>query len=234
MSIIRFSDEEVFDCDSSEYEILHRGVLACKGTDGAIVEIGTRKGGSAKIIIDSLVINGDTDRSMFCIDPYGNIEYACTNLQISVHGLTANISTDEDPLSKDSSKSLKLDYYPNEMRNRIIPSLYYYAYSKGLNFSFFCMEDTEFFKRFQDGVPVYQEYKKIEDKYAFVFFDGPHVNEAVKSELDYFIPRAPIGAVFVADDIWMYNHDLFESIVFGAGFETLEKGSIKASYIRTK
>lgn len=212
MGIISFSEQEIFETDSQEYDILHNAVLACKGVPGALVEIGTRRGGSAKIIIDALAENQDTDRSMFCIDPYGNIDYP-------------------QHVDSDTYKQVKLDY-DNTMRNRSIPSLYYYAYSKGLNFSFFCMEDTEFFKRFADGVPVYEQVKKIENQYAFVFFDGPHVDYALKTEVEFFIERAPIGAVFVMDDIWMYNHSAIEDIIFHAGFSCLEKRNVKASYKR--
>jgi hypothetical protein len=233
MAIIRFSDEEVFGVDSQEYEILVNAVSKIKGVEGALVEIGTRRGGSAKMIIDTLVQNGDTNRSMFCIDPYGNIEIPCTNLNMSIHNPDRKI--EGDPQSKELTSSQRFDY-DNDMRNRTIPSLYYYAYNAGLNFTFFCLEDSEFFKRYADGVPVYDNYKVIEDKYAFVFFDGPHDNENVKKEVNFFVQRAPVGAVYVFDDLWMYDHDklIEEEILFKNGFEILEKREIKASYIKTK
>jgi len=227
MSIVRFNLNDVFSTDSSEYEILHNAVLNCKDVPGAIVEIGTRRGGSAKIIIDALESNSDTDRSMFCIDPYGNIEIECTNLNLTNH--YPHVEKEGDPLSTELTKPLRFDY-TNTMRNRVIPSLYYYAYSKGINFTFFCMEDTEFFKRFSDGVPVYNDYKNIENTYAFVFFDGPHHNEAVDAETKFFIERSSVGTIFVADDIWMYDHDRFERMIYNNGFALLEKGNIKASY----
>ena len=74
MSVIRLFTEEVFSTDSQEYEVLTNAVNQIKGVPGAVVEIGTRRGGSAKMIIDTLANNHDTNRSMFCIDPYGNIE----------------------------------------------------------------------------------------------------------------------------------------------------------------
>lgn len=231
MAIIRFSDEEVFGVDSQEYEVLANAVNEIKGVEGALVEIGTRRGGSAKLIIDTLVNNGDNNRSMFCIDPYGNIEIPCTNLNMTVHNPDRKIEGDKE--SKEITSPQRFDY-DNTMRNRTIPSLYFYAYNAGLNFTFFCLEDNEFIKRYADGVPVYEEYKKIEDKYAFVFFDGPHDNENVKMEVDFFVERASVGATFVFDDIWMYDHDMIESILFSNGFETLEKKNIKASYKKTK
>lgn len=219
MSVVRFNLDDVFQTDSSEYEILHNAALAVKGVPGAVVEIGTRRGGSAKIIIDSLAANQDTNRSMFCIDPYGNIPIEVSDKSIEMH----NIQVDEN-------KCIRLDY-TNSMRNRIIPSLYYYAYQAGLNFTFFCLEDNEFFKRYADGVPVYNDDKVIEDKYAFVFFDGPHTNEAVKEELTFFLDKVNTGSVFVFDDLHVYDHDEeIEPILFANGFETLMKGQVKASY----
>lgn len=234
MTVIRLYTHEVFQTDSQEYDILFNAAKAIKGTEGAIVEIGTRRGGSAKIIIDALVENTDTDRSMFCIDPYGNIEIECTNLSTTIHN--PDRPTQGDKMSKQITSKQRFDYHNSTMRNVVIPSLYYYAYNAGLNFNFFCLEDTEFFARYSDGVPVYDQVKTIQNSYAFVFFDGPHDNESVDKEIEFFITRAPIGAVFVFDDIWMYDHD--ESVeqkwLFQNGFEILEKKNIKASYKKVR
>jgi len=231
MGIIRFNDDEVFGVDSQEYEILVNAALKIKGIDGAVVEIGSRRGGSAKIIIDALVHNGDTARSMFCIDPYGNIEIECTNKNITVH--VPGVAIEGDPESTEITKPLRFDY-SNDMRNRIVPSLYYYGFQRLSNFQFFLLEDTEFFKRYADGVPVYDQFKKLENTYALVFFDGPHDNPAVIIETNFFLERSTIGTVFVYDDIWMYDHDKVEELIFAHGFEDFEKGNIKASYIKIK
>lgn len=231
MAMIRFSDEEVFSTDSQEYEILVNAALEVKGTPGAIVEIGTRRGGSAKMIIDALASQGNVKRPMFCIDPYGNIDYVQTNKSLSIHN--PEVPLEGDPMSTEITKPIKLDY-TNDMRNRIIPSLYFYAFQKGLNFTFFCLEDTEFFQRYSDGVPVYDDVKTIVNDYAFVFFDGPHDGNSIVMETNFFLSRVNIGSVFVYDDIWMYDHDAVEKILFENGFEIHEKKQIKASYIKIK
>lgn len=232
MGIIRFNDEEVFATDSQEYHILVNAAKAVKDTPGAIVEIGTRRGGSAKMIIDALESIGSVNRPMFCIDPYGNIEIECTNLNMTIHNPDRKIEGDLQ--SKEITSPQRFDY-DNTMRNRIIPSLYYYAYQRNMDFTFFCLEDTEFFKRYHDGVPIYNNVKTFVNEYAFVFFDGPHDNQCLDLETDFFVNRAPIGSVFVFDDIWMYDHDkIVERKIFDRGFEILEKEKIKASYIRTK
>lgn len=233
MSVIRFNPDDVFSTDSQEYEILINGVAKIKDVNGAVLEIGSRRGGSAKMIIDTLEQIGSTNRSMFCVDPYGNIDLEITNINASTH-YPGKYEVKGDPKSKEISFPTKFDY-TNSMRNRIIPSLYYYAYDKGLNFTFFCLEDTEFFKRYADGVPVYDEEKKLENQYAFVFFDGPHTNEAVIEEISFFFDKTPVGGVYVFDDVWMYDHDMIENdYLFKNGFEILEKGNIKASYVKQK
>ena len=233
MTVIRFNPDDVFSTDSSEYEILVNGVVKVKDVEGAILEIGSRRGGSAKMIMDALEVNGDANRSMFCVDPYGNIDLEITNLNASTF-YSGKYDIEGDPKSKEETLPAKFDY-TNTMRDRIVPSLYFYAFSKGINFSFFFLEDTEFFKAFPNGVPVYDEVKKIEDKFAFVFYDGPHTNQAVIDEMAYFMDKAPIGTVWVFDDIWMYDHDMIENdYLFTNGFEILEKGNVKASYVKTK
>lgn len=227
MGIIRFSDEEVFGVDSSEYEILAEATQAIVGVPGAIVEIGTRRGGSAKLIMDVLESLNDTNRPFFCIDPYGNIDYVQTNRSITKHN--PEIPVEGDPDSVELTKAIKLDY-DNNMRNRVIPSLYYYAYQRGFDFTFFCLEDTEFFKRYADGVPLYNEVKRVESNYALVFFDGPHNSESMVMETQFFVERTNTGSVLVFDDIWMYDHDMIEQMIFDAGFKTITKGNIKASY----
>jgi hypothetical protein len=232
MAVVRLFTEEVFGTDSQEYDILVNAVNQIRGVSGAVVEIGTRRGGSAKMVIDTLANNADTNRSMFCIDPYGNIEIPCTNYNMAIH--YPGVVIEGDPTSKEITSQRRFDY-TNDMRNRTIPSLYYCAYQAGLNFTFFCLEDTEFFKRYADGVPVYNNFKKIENEYAFVFFDGPHDNPSVELETKFFIERSVVGSVYVYDDIWMYDHDKIETdLLFPNGFEVLERRDIKASYKRVK
>jgi len=233
MGVIRFNDEEVFETDSQEYDVLVNAAAEVKQeTPGAIVEIGTRRGGSAKLIMDVLSLKNNTNRPFFCIDPYGNIEIDCTNINMTLHNPERVIEGDKQ--SKELTSPQRFDY-DNTMRNRVIPSLYYYAYQRGFDFSFFCLEDTEFFKRYYDGVPVYNEHKTLVNEYAFVFFDGPHDNKCLDLESEFFVKRAPLGAVFVFDDIWMYDHDkIVEEKLFTHGFEIHEKKQIKASYIKVK
>lgn len=203
--------DQVLTTDSGAYHILFNAAASIKDVPGLVLEIGTRRGGSAKIIIDGLVSAGDRRRTVICCDPYGNIEYNPTDHQLGV----------------------RLDY-TNDMRNQTIPTLLNYGYSRGINMLFFNMEDTEFMNRFSDGVPVYSEFKTIENEFAMVFFDGPHDTDSIVKEVEFFALRAPLGAMFVFDDIAWYNHAAVESVLSEFGFVNVEKQVPKASYRREK
>lgn len=244
MAYFRFNTEEVFDIDSTEYDLLIDSVLDIKNVPGAIVEIGTRKGGSTKYMIDTLRANEDTNRQFFCIDPYGDIDYPVTLFYDKFDKLPVGVEFDEFILNSPESEKEQLkkqtftkNYkFDNSMRNRVVPSLYYYAFNAGLNFQFFFLEDTEFFSRYSDGVPVYEnQKKKLINEYALVFFDGPHTNEIVKREAEFFIPRSVPGTMFVFDDHWMYEHEkVIDPLLFSSGFEVVYKGHTKVSYRKVK
>lgn len=195
--------------DSLDYHVLANAAKAIKNVRGMVCEIGTRRGGSLKVIVDALLENQDYSRNVVCIDPYGNIDY---------------------PIGETEPRnSLKLDY-TNDMRNEALTAIYEYMQGKPVNVVFMCLEDTEFFKRYGDGVPFYSEHKIVEDTYALVFFDGPHHMEALDEELAFFQARAPRDSVWVFDDLQLYPHDKIEEILFQKGWKLLEKTERKASY----
>jgi cephalosporin hydroxylase len=231
MSIIRFTTEEVFGTDSQEYEVLYNAAKKVS-VPGAVVEIGTRRGGSAKLMMDALVETRQNNRPFICIDPYGNIEIECTNLNMSVHYPGTNIEGAAD--SKEITSPHRFDY-TNEMRNRVIPSLYFYAYQAGFDFRFFQLTDYQFFELYKKGVPFYDQKEEFINEYAMVFFDGPHTTKEVLAETEFFVKRSRIGTVFVYDDEWMLDTEgTIIPYLLSNGFEILERKNIKGSYIRTK
>jgi len=195
--------------DSADYHVLANAVKAIKNVPGMLCEIGTRRGGSLKVIVDTLLEDLNYGRNIVCIDPYGNIDYP--------NG------------EKENRATLKLDY-TNDMRNEALTAIYEYMQGKPVNVVFMCLEDSEFFKRYGDGVPFYCEHKIIEDTYALVFFDGPHNMEALDEELAFYQSRVHNGSVWVFDDLELYPHDKIEEILFERGWTLLEKTERKASY----
>lgn len=202
----------LFETDSRAYDVIKNAVISSKDNPGLVCEIGTRRAGSTKIIIDTLVSSNQTNKMVICIDPYGNIPYA-----------------------ERDNKMMKHDY-TNTMRNETIPHLYSYAYEKVLNFQFFNMEDTEFFNRFRDGVPFYTKgNKETINAYSFVFFDGPHDYVGVEKEVLFFLPRTSVGSAFVFDDTYdnRYDHSKIEELyLFPNGWEKVEDTRPKKSYIK--
>ena len=194
--------------DSSEYEILKNAASMIKNVEGFTCEIGLREGGSSEMILDSVKKNGDS-KIHVAIDPYGNIEYSHWENRVE-----------------------RLDY-SNQMKNKTLSNLYSYCFKNNMECLYFPLEDTEFFKRYSDGIPIYNEYKKIINTYALVFFDGPHTSNLVKIEFDFFKDKIPKGGVLIFDDIYQYPHmDTLDEYILSNGFKLLEKGNVKISYIK--
>ena len=62
-----------------------------------------------------------------------------------------------------------------------------------------------------------------------------YLDEAIITEVSFFSLKSPVGAVWVFDDIGMYDHDMIEKeYLFPNGFEIIEKKNIKASYRKSK
>lgn len=194
------ADPAPLEGDSLDYDLLYRAASSAIGTDGLYCEIGVRRGGSLRYIIDALHDSNSGLRHLVAMDPYGNIDYNATQ---QYRG--------------------KLDY-TNEMKNESMPNIYNYAYGKNVNLVFFNLEDTEFFRRFETGVPVYNQQKNIINKYAFVFFDGPHDSDSLLAEVDFFLPRSSPGTVYVFDDVATYPHNIIHNYILDRGFEVLEVG----------
>jgi hypothetical protein len=196
--------------DSGDYYILTNGVESIRDVPGLTCEIGLRAGGGSEYIMRALHDTGQYTRTHIAIDPYGNIEYETSEGQRTRHD------------------------YTNDMRDDCMVEIFKLAKELRINFVFFNLEDTEFFKAFPHGVPIYRKYRHDENQYAFVHFDGPHAYAPLAVEFDFFNARAPKGAVFVFDDVANYDHDKFETnILFLNQWALIEKTGIKASYRKT-
>lgn len=199
-----------FETDSANYEVLTNAVIRSSSAQGATVEIGMRRGGGTRYIVDALITTGQNkEKPHIAIDPYGNIEYY------------------HDEINRVSRSD-----YTNMMRNDALFNMYLYCMQKDINFYFFNMEDTEFFSRFADGVPIYNENKYINDKYSMVHFDGPHTVDALDAEISFFHDRTDIGATFVFDDVGMYEHDIVDKYLVMAGYQVFEQTDRKWAYFK--
>jgi hypothetical protein len=203
-----------FETDGLHYDLLTRACedITQNKISGMIAEVGTRKGGSLSIIANKFVELNDTDRVIVSIDPYGDC-------------LFFNGDGDKLPGYYD---------YSNKMRDETIPHLHLDLTKKGFNFIFMNMEDTEFFKRYPDGIPTYNNGKKMETKYALVFLDGPHNTEAVMNEVIYFAPRISEGGFIAFDNIDYYNHMKIDALVQMYDFVPYAGTWAKQVYIKLK
>lgn len=196
--------------DSMDYHLITNGVNKVRLVQGMTCEIGLRRGGGSEFVMRALADTGQLDKTHIAIDPYGNIEFPMTERELARYD------------------------YTNTMRDETLPDMYKLANQLKVNFLFFNMEDTVFFEKFADGVPIYKEYRYDETQYAFVHFDGPHKLEAIVEEFKFFNERAPKGAVFVFDDVTdFYDHEALETKwLFPYGWSIYEKTRKKASYLK--
>lgn len=194
--------------DSYDYDVLFDAATSIKNVPGTICEIGTRRGGSLKFIIDGLLSVDDNNRNVICIDPYGNIDYHMSD-----------------------SRFAKSDY-TNDMRNEAMSNIYTYVNKKPINVVFVCLEDTEFFSRFSDGFPFYLNDKIVSNQYALVFFDGPHDKDSLIKEVEFFLPRTVVGSQFVFDDVSDYDHQVIHNILLENNFKEVSRTDRKISYVK--
>lgn len=195
--------------DSDNYDVLYDGIKRVVDVTGMTCEIGLRRGGGSRCIMDA-VKTTQQHKVHIAIDPYGNIEYP----------------------EGDAGLTIRCDY-TNAMRDECLVNLYLYCFQQNMPFIFFNLEDTEFFSRYADGVPVYQEHKQLLNSYAFVHFDGPHTVARLMEEIAFFHPRSPRNAVWVFDDVALYNHNLIHQHVKTLGWSLYRTTERKWAYYKT-
>ena len=180
------------DSPIETYNVMKDHIKTLKGVEGLSCEIGLRRGGGTKVILDSFMGNEDK-RVHICIDPYGNIIY---NDIVGPH---------------------RSDY-TDDMKNETLAELHRYAFDNRINVIFFNLEDSEFYRRFTDGVPVYDQEKIMMNTYCFVHVDGQHDVESVRLAANFFIPRMSIRGLLVFDNTDHYDHSPIHDLMLNSKF----------------
>ena len=203
------SPEEMLPTDSTEYELLIEAATVGCRVPGMGIELGLRRGGGSRMIMDAFIASR-VFKTHVMVDPWGDIDYLTNEKQVRL--------THTD--------------YTNDMRNDCMANLFGYYRGKPVNPVVFNMEDSEFFKRFADGVPTYfNRGKMLENMYCVAHLDGPHDSTVVIEEAEFFAPRMHAGAMLVCDDVNLYDHKRAEDRIIGdLGFEIYKKGARKNVY----
>ena len=200
--------------DSTEYYITINAIKYIANNDKLILCIGVRAAGEVAYILNTLNENHNKNKTVIMLDPYGGLEYKESNDRI-----------------------VTITDYTNIMRHTMLIDIYtFLGNSNVANLLYFPLEDIEFQKRFASGIPIYENgQKSIENRYCFTSFDGPHDDKSVISEFKFFNRRTNIGATCVFDDCETYGHSkIEEEYIIPTGWEILEKGTRKISYIKVK
>lgn len=194
-----------FEGDSSDYDLLQSAVKRLTNPIGASFEIGIRRGMGSKMIIDAYRKYHPSVNNLIHIglDPYGDLPY--------------NFSEDR--------KNQKADYTNLMKRLTIINFLKKYP-----EFHFVNLDTHEFFKRFDDGYPIYNKQKKIIDKFEIVHFDGLHDLESVSLETEYFLKHLSNHTIFIYDDVDTFDIEKIKKKLYFKGFKVLESKKRKISF----
>lgn len=188
------------------YEMMKKYIVTLKNVPGLSCEVGLRRGGGTQIICDTFIENDDK-RVHVCMDPYGDILYS------DIAGVHRSDYTDV-------------------MKNETLAELFSYASQKNVNILFFNMEDSEFYKRFPDGVPVYDKEKYVINIYCFVHIDGQHDLESVLTAAKFFIPRTFKGGFLVFDNTDHYDHTDVDELLITNGYLLVDEAHNKKIYKR--
>jgi hypothetical protein len=186
------------DSHSNCYLKLIPYLTSLKNVEGLSCEVGVRAGGGSLFFMKTFLQNSD-NKTHICIDPYGQIDYTD---KCGTH------TTD----------------YTNNMRNNAFINIYSFALQHNADIVFFNMEDSEFYKRFFDGVPIYKDRKKeIVNSYSFVHIDGQHEINSVMVAAQFFSSRISKNGIIVFDNTDDYNHQLVEGYLLNNNFVFCEE-----------
>jgi len=183
--------------DSYEYELLERWTKGFDCQGYKSCEIGVNKGYGSKVIMDNLINN----YIHVGVDPYGDLEYQHFDKQ--------------KDYKWDGFERGVAPTYSDEIRDQMLNDLKPYR-NQG-KFTLCNMTDVDFM--------TISKHK--DSKFAFVFFDGPHMTKDVITEAVWFAQRTAPITRFVFDDYPMYDMNLIANIMKYYGFKGLEKGKNK-------
>jgi hypothetical protein len=193
--------------DSFEYEIIESAVKKLSNPIGASFEIGVRRGMGSKKIIDSYRKYHPNLKELIHIglDPYGNLPYT---------------------FSEERKDRVEDALYTNLMKRETLINFL----KKYPEFYFVNLDTHEYFKRFSDGYPIYENKKKIINKFEIVHFDGLHDLENVTLEVKFFLNHLSPQTIFIFDDIDAFDMQKIRKILLDNNFKDFESGKRKASF----
>lgn len=206
MNIIEKVKQHGLDFDNSNHDVLYRASKDIQGVYGMVCEIGFRMGGGMGVMMMGCIETKNSDRYFIAVDPYGHILY---NAQ--------------------EGNTLRFDY-TNSMKSNTLINMSKFCLENNIIFDLITLEDSEFFKRYGDGVPFYNMNKQIINTYALVHLDGPHHLKDILSELDFFCGRVSIGGYIVIDDVTYFDLFVVDEYLKNKKFILMEKDNQKISY----
>jgi len=179
--MIKYSDHK--DGLEDFYQMALR--VACEAPEGIpFLEIGTREGGSALILLKAIK-DSRVKRSLITVDPYGRKPYFTENV--------------EPPPQYEGLKLIEVDHREDYYR-RAACLIAQYALQQDLDHFHFHIESEDFMKTFP-MMKIWWEGNVLQQRFAFVYLDGEHTISAVSKEIEWFLPKMIDDGIIVIDDV---------------------------------
>ena len=168
-------------CDhNSEIEYFYNSVFeVAKNTspDALFLEIGTRAGGTALLALNA-ILDSNIQRYLITVDPYGQKPYFAG--EQAMGGI-----------------------YGEDYSRVAMYEIAKFCNDYNLNHSHFRLESNDFMNMFE-SVKFWCNGKINPVQFGYVYLDGEHTEEAMFTELSWFLPKMVKNGLIVIDDV-SYN-----------------------------
>ena len=139
------------------------------------VEIGTRRGGSALLLLIAIKESG-CRRPLLTVDPYGKMEY-------------------------EQNDKIRIKEYGEGYYREAMKVLADYCVETEMIHSHFRMTSDEFMKIYPQITLYYEGQILPKEEFGLVYLDGDHHIDIVTREVEYFYPKIVRGGLLSIDDI---------------------------------
>jgi hypothetical protein len=181
--------------------------------DGGTAEVGVYKGGSSKLVMETFAKAGQSNIHIG-IDPYGNMSF--WDYEWNQHRIEDNANY--------PGYTNRLGYYTQSL-------LFNFAHENKQDYLYFKLTDSDFYKIFADGVPIYKEEPSMLNSYRLVLIDGNHKTSCVLEAIHYFDQKMVKDGIIIFDDVNRYPHkDLVHPVLISLGYTEEDTTNDRIAY----
>ena len=193
-------DKEFFKIDSEENTLIKKCIKDSSHISGTITIIGLSNGNIANSIIFSLIKLRLYNKILVAVDPYGSM-----------------------PHYKEENLIINNNKFDATRRNYTLRWFYDASIKHNIHSLFIQLDNREFIKRYNDGIPFYFNHKKIINSYSFVVLSGNNCVNDRLFEFEFFRVRMKHESIILFTNANKYPHmDKCHNYILSNGFELIQ------------